>query len=147
MKKLYIILAVIGFFFPYFLQLSLSSANDELKVFALYLLPKFNLIYFAILIILFFAGLKKEFARITLILFVTFYFAYTFFSYFIYPKFAVENYIKSHDIKDAKIVKLTDLKNYPNFKIIYKYANLAVVRILPKKEKKLPFNYIKERSH
>jgi len=147
MKKVFYIASIIGFFFPYVLKFMLSSTNESLKIFALYSLAKFNLIYFAVIIIFFFLGLKEKFSflRIAQIIFVSIYIGYVFISYFILAKINVQNYIKKHNLK-AQIVKLTELKNYPNFKIYYKEANFAAIKVLPKKKNSLPFNYKKDRA-
>ena len=147
MKKVFYIASIIGFFFPYVLKVMLTSNNEALKIFALYSLAKFNLIYFAVVIIFFFLGLKEKFSflRIAQIIFVCFYIGYIFVGYFILAKINTQNYIKKHNLK-AKIVKLTDLKNYPNFKIYYKEANYAAIKVLPKKQNSLPFNYKKDKA-
>jgi hypothetical protein len=69
------------------------------------------------------------------------------FLYFIYPKIDIQNYIKNHNLKDVQIVKITELKNIPNFKLIYKSANLAIIKKLPKEKHTQPFNYKKDRGY
>jgi Ca2+/Na+ antiporter len=147
MKKIFYIVSIIGFFFPYVLKFMHSSTNEALKIFALYSLGKFNLVYFAVIIIFFFLGLKEKFSflRIAQVIFVSLYIGYVFVGYFILAKINTQNYIKKHNL-NAKIVKLTELKNYPNFKIYYKEANFAAIKILPKKKNSLPFNYKKDRA-
>jgi hypothetical protein len=144
-KIIFYLFSSIGFFFPYILKFLISSPNESIKIFALYSLGKFNLIYFAIVIIFFFAGLKKyHFLRIAQIIFVAIYIGYVLISYFILAKINVQNYIKEHNL-NAQLIKITELKKYPNFKIYYKEGNFAAVKILPKVTKELPFNYKKDR--
>jgi hypothetical protein len=125
----------------------MASPDESIKVFAIYALGKFNIIYFAVIIVFFFMGLRDKFSylRIGQIIFVTVYLGYVLISYFVLARIHVENYVKEHNLK-AEIIKLTDLKNYPNFKIYYKEANWAAVKILPKEKKELPFNYKKDRA-
>jgi hypothetical protein len=150
MKKeiiLFYTVSVIGFFFPYVLNFLLSSTNAEIKIFAMYALSKFNIIYFAVVIVFFFTGLfrKFQYIRIAQIIFITAYIGYVFIDYFALAKLNVENYIKTHHL-NAKLVKISDLEKYPNFKIYYKKANWAAVKILPETKKELPFNYKKDRA-
>lgn len=150
MKKsilLFYIVSIIGFFFPYVLKFLIASPNESVKIFAIYTLGKFNLIYFAVVVVFFFIGLNKkfQFIRIAQIIFVTAYIAYVLADYFILAKINVQNYIKEHHL-NAQLVKITDLKKYPNFKIYYKKANWAAIKILPETKKELPFNYRKDRG-
>jgi len=146
-KTLFYLASIIGFFFPYVLKVLISSPNESLKIFAIYSLGKFNLIYFAVVIIFFFMGLMKKysFLRTAQIIFVSVYLGYVFASYFILTKLHVQNYIKEHNL-DAMLMKVTDLKKLQNFRIYYKEGNWAAVKILPKQNKTLPFNYKKERA-
>ena len=125
----------------------MMSPNENLKIFAIYALGKFNILYFAVIIIFFFVGLREKFSylRIAQVIFVSVYLGYVLISYFILAKIHVQNYVKEHNLK-AKIVTLGELKNYPNFKIYYKEANYAAIKILPKQKKELPFNYKKDRA-
>jgi len=144
---LFFIASVIGFFFPYVLKFLISSPNESIKIFAIYSLSKFNLIYFMVIIIFFFAGLikKYKFLRTAQIIFVTIYIGYVFVDYFILTKINVQNYIKEHNL-NAKFIKITELKKYPNFKIYFKDGQWAAVKIVPKTKKTLPFNYKKDRG-
>jgi len=146
-KTAFYIFSVIGFFFPYVLKFLISSPNESLKVFAIYCLGKFNLVYFAVVIVFFFAGLIKKyrFLRLAQILFVAAYIGYVLIDYFVLTKIHVQNYITRHNL-NAKLVKITELKKLPNFRIYYKEGNWAAVKILPKENKSLPFNYKKDRS-
>jgi len=146
-KIIFYIASVIGFFFPYVLKFLISSPNENLKIFAIYSLGKFNLIYFGVIIIFFFGGLIKKFKylRIAQIIFVTVYIGYVLVSYFILTKAHVKEYIKTRNL-NAKLVKITELKKYPNFKIYYKEGPWAAVKIMPKHKKTLPFNYRKDRN-
>ncbi len=78
-------------------------------------------------------------------MFVTVYIGYVLASYFILTKTHVENYISAHKL-NAKLIKISELKNYPNFKIYYKEGQWAAVKILPERKKELPFNYKKDRA-
>lgn len=144
---IFYIFSIIGFFFPYVLKFLMMSPNENLKIFAIYALGKFNILYFAVIIIFFFVGLREKFSylRIAQVIFVSVYLGYVLISYFILAKIHVQNYVKEHNLK-AKIVTLGELKNYPNFKIYYKEANYAAIKILPKQKKELPFNYKKDRA-
>jgi len=146
-KIIFYVISAIGFFFPYVLKFLISSPNENIKIFAIYSLEKFNLIYFAVVIVFFFMGLMKKFKylRIAQIIFVTVYLGYVLGSYFILTKVHVKNYIKTHNL-NARLVKITELKNYPNFKIYYKEGPWAAVKIMPKLKKALPFNYKKDRA-
>jgi hypothetical protein len=146
-KIIFYVFSAVGFLFPYVLKFLIQSPNENVKIFAIYCLGKFNLVYFAIVILFFFLGLTKKykFLRTAQIVFVTVYIGYVLTSYFILAKINVENYIKTRNL-DAKLVKITELKKYPNFKIYYKEGNWAAVKILPEKEKTLPFNYKKDRG-
>lgn len=146
LKNIFYLFSVTGFFFPYVLKFLISSTNDSLKIFAIYSMQKFNLIYFAVVIIFFFMGLTNrfKFARYAQILFVGGYLTYVFADYFIISKTEVENYVKTH--KNTVMVKMTDLKKIKNFKIKYKKANYCAVEILKEENKTLPFNYRKDRN-
>jgi glucan phosphoethanolaminetransferase (alkaline phosphatase superfamily) len=146
-RMVFYIFSIIGFFFPYVLKFLMMSPNENLKIFAIYALGKFNILYFAVIIIFFFVGLREKFSylRIAQVIFVSVYLGYVLISYFILAKIHVQNYVKEHNLK-AKIVTLGELKNYPNFKIYYKEANYAAIKILPKQKKELPFNYKKDRA-
>ncbi|ACM93739.1 hypothetical protein NAMH_1574 [Nautilia profundicola AmH] len=146
-KMIFYIVSAIGFFFPYVLKFLISSPNESIKIFAIYCLGKFNLIYFAVVIVFFFMGLmnKYKFLRIAQIIFVTIYIGYVLVSYLILTKMNVQNYIKGHNL-DAKLMKITELKKHPNFKIYFKEGQWAAVKILPETKKELPFNYKKDRA-
>jgi hypothetical protein len=146
-KTVFYIFSVIGFFFPYVLKFLMTSPNENLKIFAIFALGKFNIVYFAVIIVFFFMGLREKFSflRFAQIIFVTVYLGYIFISYFLLAKIEVQNYVKEHHL-NASIVTLTELKNYPNFKIYYKKANWAAIKVLPKEKKVLPFNYKKDRA-
>ncbi|GAB6074198.1 hypothetical protein [Nautilia lithotrophica] len=146
-QMIFYIVSIIGFFFPYVLKFLISSPNESIKIFAIYCLGKFNLVYFAVIIVFFFAGLMKKykFLRVAQIIFVTVYIGYVLVSYFILTKIHVKNYISEHKL-NAKLIKISELKNYPNFKIYYKEGPWAAVKIMPKAKKKLPFNYKKDRA-
>jgi len=145
---LFYTVSVIGFFFPYILKFLIASPNENIKILAIYMLGKFNLVYFAFIILFFFMGLSKKFKNIAVtaqLIFVPVYLAYVFADYFVISKMEVEKYIKNNQ-PDAKLVQLSELKTLPNFKIYYKKANWAAVKILPKQEKTLPFDYKKDRA-
>ena len=134
---IFYIFSAVGFFFPYLLKFLIAAPNEAVKIFAIYSLGKFNLLYFAVVIIFFFAGLLKKFKflRISQIIFVTVYIGYVLISYFILTKAHVKSYIKEHKL-NAELVKVTELKKYQNFKIYYKEGNWAAVKILPKEKKR-----------
>jgi hypothetical protein len=144
-KTFFYTISAFGFFFPYILKFLIASSNTGVKIFAIYSLGKFNLIYFAIIIVFFFAGLieKYSFLRTAQTIFVTVFTGYVLLSYFVFAKMDVQNYIKNRN-PDAILVKISDLNKYPNFKIYYKKAGYAAVKILPKEKKSLPFNYKKD---
>jgi len=146
-KTVFYLFSIIGFFFPYVLKFLISSPNENVKIFAIYALGKFNLVYFGLVIIFFFAGLIKKYSffRIAQIIFVTSYIGYVLVSFFILTKTHVQNYIKTHHL-NAELMKVTELKNVPNFKIYYKEGNWAAVKIIPKSRHELPFNYKKDRA-
>jgi len=146
-KTAFYLFSIIGFFFPYVLKFLISSPNESLKIFAIYSLGKFNLVYFAVIIFFFFAGLVKKyrFLRIAQILFVTVYIGYVLVSYFVFAKMHVKEYITEHKL-NAELVKVTELKKFPNFRLYYKEGNWAAVKILPAEKKELPFNYKKDRG-
>ena len=144
MKRLFFIISAIGFFTPFILFFTLQTPNENLKIFAIYTLPKFNLIYFALLIVFFFLGLKIKWIQFAQILFVSIYFAYLLVNYFILAPLHAKEFAKNY--KNAKIVKLTELQKEHNFKIIFKEGNYAV--IIPSKTSHTnPFNYIKDRGN
>jgi len=143
MKKIFFILSAVAFFLPFVLFVLLHTSNDNLKIAAIYFLPKFNLIYFAIIILFFFIGLKSKWIQLAQILFITFYFLYLCFSYFIIAPYQVKEFAKKH--KNAKVVKITKLKKLHNFQIIYKKG--AYVVIIPSYQKHTnPFNYVRDRG-
>jgi len=146
MKLLFYIVSFVGFFFPYILKVLISSPNAQTKTFAIFALGHYNLIYFAVVIIFFFAGLRVKFLQIAQILFVLLFNSYVLSDYFIFSKLDVEKYLNTHHLQNAKTVKISELKNYQNFKLYYKNGPYAVIEVLPKKEKKLPFNYTKDRA-
>ena len=144
MKKLFFVISIIGFFTPFVLFFLLKYPNDNLKILALYFLPKLNLTYFAIIIVFFFLGLKFKWAQFAQILFIIFYISFLCVNYFILAPIHVKEFAKKH--KNAIIVKITKLKNYPNFQLLYKEGAYAV--IIPSKAKKHtnPFNYVRDRG-
>jgi len=146
-RVLFYTISAFGFFFPYLLKFLITSPSDEIKIFALYSLGKFNLIYFAVVIIFFFLGLmeKYKFFRIAQVLFVPLFLAYILVDYFVLTKNDVKNYITTNHL-NAKLVSITELKNYPNFQILYKKGKWAAVKILPKQKNSLPFNYKKQQG-
>ncbi len=146
MKKFFILVSVFGFLFPYILKFLLNTQDAQIKVFCIYALNKFNLIYFFILILLFFLGIwkKSKLIQILQISFVFTYISYIFLDFFIFSKIKAQNFIKTHKL-DAKIEKIANLKNYPNFKIYYKSGAYAVIKPLKENKKTLPFNYKKDR--
>jgi len=143
MKKLFFIISAVGFFLPFLLFIFLQLPYDNLKIFALFLLPKFNLIYFAIIIVFFFAGLKIKWLQLAQILFIAIYLIYLSALYFIFAPMHIKKYAKKY--KNSKIVKITELKNFKNFKIVYKEGAYAVI-IQTSKKHTNPFNYIKDRG-
>ncbi len=143
MKKLFFIVSAIGFFTPFILFAFLQIPNDNLKIFAIYFLPKFNLVYFGIVIVFFFAGLKIKWVQFAQILFISIYFIYLVLGYFVLAPMYAKNFATKH--KNSKIVKVTELKKLHNFKIIYKKGNYAV--IVPNNTSHTnPFNYVRDRG-
>ncbi len=144
-RTLFYAVSAFGFFFPYILKFLMASSNESIKIFAINTLGNFNLIYFAIIIVFFFAGLieKFSFLRTAQTIFVTAFTGYVLLNYFVFAKIDVQNYIKNQN-PDAILVKISDLNKYPNFRIYYKKAGYAAVKILPKEKKQLPFNYKKD---
>ncbi len=142
MKTLFYVISALGFLLPYLLKFSFTLFNDESKVFAIYLLSKFNLIYFAILITLFFAGLRYKKLQIAQILFVTGYIGSVLLNYFILAPKKIANFAKENNLT---LVKVTELKNYPHFKIIKQEAGWAAIKLTPHLKNTLPFNYKKDR--
>jgi len=142
MRALFYTISAIGFFVPFIFYFLLSSQNSELKIMALYFLPKLNIIYFAVLIILFFIGIKKQWAKIAEILFVIFYLGYVFINFFIIAPIKVKEFAKNHP--GSKVVKISNLKNLPGFELLYKNGDLAVVKI-KLTDHTNPFGYKKER--
>ena len=136
--KFFIFISIIGFLFPYFLKFLLLTNNELIKLFAIYSLNKFNLVYFGIVILFFFIGLKYKSFRVSQIIFVVFFISYLFLDFFILSKMKAKKFIK----KDLKLVKITELKNFRHFKLIYKDGLWAVIKI-EEKNATLPFNYKK----
>ena len=136
--KFFIFISIIGFLFPYFLKFLLLTNNELIKLFAIYSLNKFNLVYFGIVILFFFIGLKYKSFRVSQIIFVVFFISYLFLDFFILSKMKAKKFIK----KDLKLVKITNLKNFKHFKLIYKNGLWAVIKI-EEKNTALPFNYKK----
>jgi len=142
LKYIFYILSSIGFFLPFVFYFLLMSQNSELKIMALYFLPKFNIIYFAILIVLFFIGLKKNWAKVAEILFIIFYLGYIFIDFFVIAPIKVKEFAKKYP--GSKIVKISKLKNLPGFELLYKNGDLAVVKIKLTNHTN-PFGYKKDR--
>jgi len=142
LKYIFYTLSSIAFFFPFIFYFFLMSQNVELKIMALYFLPKFNIIYFAVLIVLFFIGLKKQWAKIAEILFIIFYLSYVFIDFFVIAPIKVKEFAKNHP--GSKIVKISELKNLPGFELLYKNGDLAVVKIKLTNHTN-PFGYKKDR--
>lgn len=136
--RLFIFISIIGFLFPYILKFLLLTNNELIKLFAIYSLNKFNLIYFGIVILFFFIGLKYKPFRLSQIIFVILFISYLFLDFFILSKIKAKKFIK----KDLKLVKITELKNFKHFKLIYKDGLWAVIKI-EEKNTTLPFNYKK----
>ena len=136
--KFFIFISIIGFLFPYFLKFLLLTNNELIKLFAIYSLNKFNLVYFGIVILFFFIGLKYKSFRVSQIIFVVFFISYLFLDFFILSKMKAKKFIK----KDLKLVKITELKSFKHFKLIYKDGLWAVIKI-EEKNTTLPFNYKK----
>ena len=143
MKKLFFIISAIGFFTPFILFAFLQIPNDNLKIFAIYFLSKFNLIYFGIVIVFFFIGLKIKWLQLAQILFISIYFIYLALGYFVLAPMHIKKYAKKY--KNAKIVKLTELKKFNGFKLIYKEGAYALI-IPTHKKNKNPFNYVRDRG-
>jgi len=142
LKYIFYTLSSIAFFFPFIFYFFLMSQNVELKIMALYFLPKFNIIYFAVLIVLFFIGLKKQWAKVAEILFVVFYLGYVFIDFFVIAPIKVKEFAKNHP--GSKIVKISELKNLPGFELLYKNGDLVVVKIKLTNHIN-PFGYKKDR--
>jgi len=142
LKYIFHTLSGIGFFLPFVFYFFLISQNAELKVMALYFLPKFNIIYFAILIVLFFIGLRKNWAKVAEILFIIFYLGYIFIDFFVIAPIKVKEFAKNHP--GSKIVKISELKDLPGFELLYKNGDLAVVKI-KLTDHTSPFGYKKDR--
>lgn len=136
--RLFIFISIIGFLFPYILKFLLLTNNELIKLFAIYSLNKFNLIYFGIVILFFFIGLKYKPFRLSQIIFVILFISYLFLDFFMLSKIKAKKFIK----KDLKLVKITELKNFKHFKLIYKDGLWAVIKI-EEKNTTLPFNYKK----
>lgn len=136
--KLFIFISIIGFLFPYILKFLLLTNNELIKLFAIYSLNKFNLVYFGIVILFFFIGLKYKPFRLSQIIFVILFISYLFLDFFMLSKIKAKKFIK----KDLKLVKITELKNFKHFKLIYKDGLWAVIKI-EEKNTTLPFNYKK----
>ena len=136
--KFFIFISIIGFLFPYFLKFLLLTNNELIKLFAIYSLNRFNLVYFGIVILFFFIGLKYKVFRTAQIIFVLFFISYLFLDFFILSKIIAKKFIK----KDLKLVKITELKSFKHFKLIYKDGLWAVIKI-EEKNTTLPFNYKK----
>ncbi|MEO1928331.1 MAG: hypothetical protein ABGX26_06550 [Nautiliaceae bacterium] len=146
MNAVFIIISIIGFFVPYVLKFLLTSTEANIKIFALFALNKFNLIYFIIIIFFFFASFRKKEFKIAQIIFVTVYLGYILVSYFFLSKKHVEEFIKTHHLTNVKLMPLSKLNTLPNFKLHYKEANWAAVEILKEKNSSLPFNYKKDKA-
>jgi len=142
LKYIFYILSSIGFFLPFVFYFLLMSQNSELKIMALYFLPKFNIIYFAVLIVLFFIGLRKNWAKVAEILFIIFYLGYIFIDFFVIAPIKVKEFAKNHP--GSKIVKISELKDLPGFELLYKNGDLAVVKIKLINHSN-PFGYKKDR--
>lgn len=136
--RLFIFISIIGFLFPYILKFLLLTNNELIKLFAIYSLNKFNLVYFGIVILFFFIGLKYKPFRLSQIIFVILFISYLFLDFFMLSKIKAKKFIK----KDLKLVKITELKNFKHFKLIYKDGLWAVIKI-EEKNTTLPFNYKK----
>jgi len=136
--KLFIFISIIGFLFPYILKFLLLTNNELIKLFAIYSLNKFNLVYFGIVILFFFIGLKYKPFRLSQIIFVILFISYLFLDFFMLSKIKAKKFIK----RDLKLVKITELKNFKHFKLIYKDGLWAVIKI-EEKNTTLPFNYKK----
>lgn len=136
--RLFIFISIIGFLFPYILKFLLLTNNELIKLFAIYSLNKFNLVYFGIVILFFFIGLKYKPFRLSQIIFVILFISYLFLDFFMLSKIKAKKFIK----KDLKLVKITKLKNFKHFKLIYKDGLWAVIKI-EEKNTTLPFNYKK----
>jgi len=142
LKYIFYTLSGIGFFLPFVFYFLLMSQNTELKIMAIYFMPKFNIIYFAVLIVLFFIGLKKEWAKVAEILFIIFYLGYVFIDFFVIAPIKVKEFAKNHP--GSKIVKISELKDLPGFELLYKNGDLAVVKIKLTNHTN-PFGYKKDR--
>ena len=136
--KFFILISIGGFLFPYLLKFLLLTNNELIKLFAIYSLNKFNLIYFGIVILFFFIGLKYKNFRISQIIFVVFFISYLLLDFFILSKIKAKKFMNN----DLKLVKITELKNFNHFKLIYKNGLWAVIKI-EEKNTILPFNYKK----
>ena len=137
--KLFIFISIIGFLFPYLLKFLLLTNNELIKLFAIYSLNKFNLVYFGIVIFFFFIGLKYKSFRVSQIIFVVFFISYLFLDFFILSKMKAKKFINNN----LKLVKITELKNFKHFKLIYKDGLWAVIKI-EETNTTLPFNYRKK---
>ena len=142
LKYIFYTLSTIAFFLPFIFYFFLMGQNAELKIMALYFLPKFNIIYFAVLIVLFFIGLRKSWAKIAEILFIVFYLGYVFIDFFVIAPIKVKEFAKNHP--GSKIVKISELKDLPGFELLYKNGDLAVVKIKLTNHTN-PFGYKKDR--
>jgi len=142
LKYIFYTLSTIAFFLPFIFYFFLMGQNAELKIMALYFLPKFNIIYFAVLIVLFFIGLRKSWAKIAEILFIVFYLGYVLIDFFVIAPIKVKEFAKNHP--GSKIVKISELKDLPGFELLYKNGDLAVVKIKLTNHTN-PFGYKKDR--
>jgi len=136
--RLFIFISIVGFLFPYFFKFLLLTNNELIKLFAIYSLNKFNLVYFGVVILFFFIGLKYKVFRTAQIIFVIFFISYIFLDFFILSKMKAKKFINN----DLKLVKITKLKSFKHFKLIYKDGLWAVIKI-EEKNATLPFNYKK----
>ena len=136
--RLFIFISIVGFLFPYLLKFLLLTNNELIKLFTIYSLNKFNLVYFGIVILFFFIGLKYKTFRVSQIIFVVFFISYLLLDFFILSKIKAKKFMNN----DLKLVKITELKNFNHFKLIYKNGLWAVIKI-EEKNTTLPFNYKK----
>ena len=132
--KFFIFISIVGFLFPYFLKFLLLTNNKLIKLFTVYSLNKFNLVYFGIIILFFFIGLKYKVFRTAQIIFVIFFISYIFLEFFILSKMKAKKFINN----DLKLVKITELKDFKHFK----NGLWAVIKI-EEKNTTLPFHYKK----
>ncbi len=144
MKKLFLVVSIIGFSLPFVLFVLLQLPNESFKILDMYFLPRFNLVYFAIIIVLFFVGLKVEWVQLSQILFITVYILYLCIDYFILAPVHVKEFAKKYP--NSKIVKISEFKKLPEFKLLYKNGGSAVV-IIEDKNYTEPFKYKKDRGY